>query len=52
MTFSKMIQRVYELADGAAQITATDYDQEAVDSFHDFVTNCPWLWLEDDEGEE
>ena len=44
MTFADALQRVFELAANAVK---TPEDEEAVDIFHDFVVNCPWLEEED-----
>jgi len=44
MNLDDALQRVWELAE---QSVVTTEDQEAVDTFHDFVVNCPFL--EDDE---
>ena len=44
MTLADALERVWKLAEDKA---VTPEDQEAVDTFYDFMTNCPWL--EEDE---
>lgn len=46
MLFAEALQKVYDLALKSA---ATPEDQEALDVYHDFIVNCPWL--EEDETE-
>jgi hypothetical protein len=51
MTLEEALQRVYELAEARVEYEQergpgspkTQENQEALDTFHDFVVNCPWL---------
>lgn len=54
MTLHEVLQHVFELATehvdlkGKLKLPEVPEDKEALDSFHDFVVNCPWL---EDNGE-
>jgi len=55
MELHDVLQRVFDLANEHVELKRKlnlpdkDGDQEALDSFHDFVVNCPWLEEEEED---